>query len=488
MPRIREYTPQSELRNPVDTRRVNTEDLSVGSGLVALGESVSGIERTIQRNKETKDKTNISKRLAETQETFTIDLEERLKQYDGTDTEFSKKFLDDYENHMNELSGEIETNAGRQYFDEARSELRRRFAISASAGQSEKTGAKTVQDFTSSINTSANALVANPTLHDFTSKNLDQMIGGFVQSGMLDATKAEELRIAKNNALGVAAVKGMAKLNPDMAKADLDSGKWDQTLAPKSKELLYGEIEQEKRSIEIQKSKMEADQKAALKERQQADYDNLLQLHSLGRLSNNDILNSSLDGSEKRILMGMVKRTVKSPSTLKTNSDKVARVFDRIHAPDGDPNKIANEAQLNDLFAKGGMSVADLKFFRGELSKLKTEEGKRESMLKSSAMSYAKAAIISGPGPKDPEAHKNYLAFQQEYWKQYDAGIKAGKTPAELTSPDFVAGVARPFIRTPKQKLQSKLGQYKKYEQKASGKTPEQKMKMMDEILKRKGL
>lgn len=502
MGQIREYgPPKVGVSGPVQNRKLETSDISIGPGLEALGRGVAGaqdaafdINNHIKGQQETKEISDTSVKLSDLQAKYSQKWQERLKtgnQDEENPEMFLNDYLAEYDQESEALGGELKTDGAKQFFKEHTSKLRTNLTENALQSEAQLTGEKIKNDFTKVLNNNSATLVTDPTTFEFSKGQVDALVDTYVRTNKLDTTKAEELRQVAGKQLATSAVKGMARINPEAAQYELDSGKWDAYIDGGTKDALYGEIRTETRAKRVESERVQTQQKEALKQAQSVAEDQLLEAQVNGNLNSRMVLDSVIAPERKQHYLSLIKRTSdeRLKASLKPNPAVVMNAFERINMlPDGDPRKIKNEDDLNRLFAKGGMSVENLSFLRKELRKNQTEEGKRESTLKASAMNMAKATIIQGPGPKDPKGAELYLGFQQEYWKAYDKGIKEGKSVAELTDPDFVKGIMRPFIRPPQVRLQDKAVQAMKFKAKAGGSTPEKKMNRIDEILKKRGL
>lgn len=507
MGRIKEYSPQTQVRNAPEGVRARGQDLGVGGGLEQLGQQISGVETGIQRTidrvnaqQEQKEKSAASVAISQNQAEFTNAWQEKLKQpnpYSNPDeTDPTKKFdefyvadfLAEYDEKAEKQLSAFKSEGAKQYFQENSAQLRAQLGERAIQSQSVLAGEKAKLDFTTSLSNSSSALVSDPKGFEFAQKQTQALVNSYVESGRLDAAKAQELLQQANKTLAVSALKGLARINPEQAQKELESTSWDAYIDGPTKDSLYGEVRTESRAKAAEEQRTKSLQKEAVREHQNQVQNEFLERLDKNELSHREVLDSPLEPAQKRVFLSALNRKVEAPNSLKTNPAKFTQVFEAINAPEGSPDRITTDEQLNDAFQRGGMSVENLTFLRKELHKGKTDEGKREQTIKSSATNMIKETIMRSAGPKDPQAPEMNYRAQQEYLKQYEAGIKAGKTPAELADPEFVKSVMKPFIRTPVQKLESKVKAHQKFKQKAGGDTKAKKMSKIDEILKKKGL
>jgi len=499
--KIIQYTQQSDVRNPIDQPRVSAEALSTGRGLAALGQgiddAIEGTQKYLALKDQKAEQDEISQtnvKLSEANALFNKEWQETLRTSDGSDPDLSKNFIARYDEYMTEVYGGLKTKGGKQYFQENNARLRAGLEKSSYSGQAELAGQKAKLDFSKALSFSSSALLDNPTGFQYAKEQQDGYIRGLVAAGRISELDGQALMLEKDRELATSAIRGTAKLNPALARKELESGAWDQYLDARSKEVLFGAVEREERSAEIDRERMQAAQEKAMKARQTEAYDQMMDKWVDGKLTARDVSDSILDPREQRVLINMIKREKKAPRTLKSNPSKVAKMYERVVIlPDGHPAKIANESQLDDLFMRGHISALDHKEARALLKKSQTEEGKLENKYKAAAMEMGKK-MVYGKSAREAEM---YRGFQQSYEKAFAAGIRAGKSPEELSSPEFVAQVARPFKLSPQQKLQDKatrIVQTKKKvdEQEAAakknGEKPKTKFELMQEALRKRGL
>jgi hypothetical protein len=113
-------------------------------------------------------------------------------------------------------------------------------------------------------------------------------------------------------------------------------------------------------------------------------------------------------------------------------------IFNRIHAPDGDPNKITDPSQVLSQVGSG-LTMAGLSKVREEIASKGTPDGEAESAMRSTFFKNAHGQISGtddGMGLKDPQGESQYLRFMAQAYPQIAALKAEGKTPAQIYSPD----------------------------------------------------
>lgn len=124
----------------------------------------------------------------------------------------------------------------------------------------------------------------------------------------------------------------------------------------------------------------------------------------------------------------------------KTYGPAFMNVYQRIHMPDGAPEKITDPSSLYQMVGqKDGLTVAGVDKLVSEINSRKTPEGVAEAEMKRQFLQTAKGQISGsdeGLHIKDPKGDELYLKFLANALPSYDAGKKAGKTAAQLLNPD----------------------------------------------------
>lgn len=113
--------------------------------------------------------------------------------------------------------------------------------------------------------------------------------------------------------------------------------------------------------------------------------------------------------------------------------------YQRIHLPDGDPNRITSPAQLYAMGPSGDLTLAGIDRLTKEMADKKTPEGEAESSMKKTFLTNARGQITGSSknfGFQDPKGDEQFLKFQAQFWPAYQAGRDAGKSPGELLNPD----------------------------------------------------
>jgi len=147
-----------------------------------------------------------------------------------------------------------------------------------------------------------------------------------------------------------------------------------------------------------------------------------------------------LTPAAKERMISAAGRVLAESKADKTYGQAFMNIYQRIHLPDGSPEKITDPSTLYSLVGqKDGLTVAGVDKLVGEINSRKTPEGVAESEMKKQFLMTAKGQISGsdeGLHIKDPKGDELYLKFLATALPAYEEGKKAGKTPAQLLNPD----------------------------------------------------
>lgn len=150
---------------------------------------------------------------------------------------------------------------------------------------------------------------------------------------------------------------------------------------------------------------------------------------------------SNLEVTARERMIKLLEHVGRSDRTAATYGKDFYSLFQRIHAPEGDPNRLTDPAELyKHVTEGGGLSLAGMEKLRTEMSGRRTPEGAAEAELRKQFYANAKAQI-SGSNEglgflKDPKGDELFLKFFAQSQADYEAGRKAGKSPTALLTPD----------------------------------------------------
>lgn len=124
----------------------------------------------------------------------------------------------------------------------------------------------------------------------------------------------------------------------------------------------------------------------------------------------------------------------------KTYGKGFYEAYKLVHAPEGTPGRITDPSVLYERVGPNGdLTVHGVDKLVSEINSRKTPEGVAETEMKSQFLKTARSQISGtdeGLHIKDPKGDELYLKFLANALPAYDAGKKAGKSPAQMLNPD----------------------------------------------------
>lgn len=438
MPQIKEYIQRAEVSGPVQGRRASSEEFGMmGRALQQAGGAIQQTGEVIYKRAEQSEISDASVKMSEAHAEFTNKLNTDLQKGTVNAEEFTKQ----YDDYMAKVSEGFSTRGAKQYLQKSSASMRAHFLESSFAAQSELAGVKTRENYNNTLKNFSSGLMGDPSSYETVREVHNTYLQDLVANGGLPAAVAEKLRTAGETEIAKSAVRGWVDLNPNEAKAQLASGKWDTAFDGDVKKQLLGEAEMGIRSREIEYERQQREAEKIKVQQQQQTQNQFLEKMVSGQLSAKEILKSNLDAfgsGSKQQFLNLMETNAKESERIKTNPGTFVDLFNRVHLPDGDPNKITDENQLNQFLGKG-LTLEDIKNLRGEMQGKGTMAGKEESIMKQRLMDTAKNRLTkSNPmlGIKDPHGDEQLARYQNLFMTKYAEGRKAGKSATDLLSPD----------------------------------------------------
>lgn len=462
MPRIKEYSPSIKAAQPQTLRRATAADFGDYSGFEAAGAGLQDFGSSVQKANGRAEVSDLYAKMSEAHSQFTIDLQDQLKTADPNDKEFAQNFTQKYDDYMSKISSNVSTEAGREYFARTSAAYKAHFYETAAVGQSHLAGEKAVTDYQSSLNSLSSALVSDPSSF----QALKQQHDDFLDSGAVPAEAAIKLKLTGGEHLAKSAIQGWINLNPEYAKEQISQGAWDKEISGDVKVQMLAHADQGIRAQEVEQERAKRKQQEAIALAQQKTQNDFLQKMVDGSLSSKEILASNLDpfGSGSKEQFIKLQEAGNQGFGKKSDPSTVKNLFDRIHLPDGDPNKLIDENQLNTYVSAGNLSFADLNLMRGEMLNKKTEQGAIESQMKKRVFDMAEAKLVKKDpmtGLGDPLGQTLMLQFMRQSYLDEQSAKKAGVSAVDMydpKNPNFIGRSLPNFQRTQQDVIKSIVG------------------------------
>ena len=154
-------------------------------------------------------------------------------------------------------------------------------------------------------------------------------------------------------------------------------------------------------------------------------------------------------------------------------------LYQRVHLPEGDPNRVTDQSQLySHVGLNGDLTVGGVDKLVNEIQARKSPEGVAESEMKSQFLKNARAQITGsneGLHMRDHKGDEQYLKFMAQALPAYDAGKRAGKSAAQLMDPDgpdYVGKIIKNFRRPDSEWFDDMIQDNAPGPENAAGKTP----------------
>jgi len=465
MPEIKQYTTQ--VRAPGPTRQMGHSAAEHG-GLEAqavgqFGGAVVKAADAVATRLDQENTSDVTAKLTKTNADLAIELQELIRTAEPGD----KKAFEDYnkrvEDSLSKVGEDATTGSARQFYTEASAKIKAQLYKTSMDGQSELAGVKAVNDYTSTLNSLSSVAYADPSSVQLQRELHKASIENLVKTGQLPREKALELEKHGESAIVKSTLRGWAGLNPGYAKAKLKSGEFDSVLGAEGKIQIESEIDQAERAKEIELERRERDNERIRKEQTKVTQNKFLVAMQESTLTEKDVLNSDLDafgsGSKEQFLQML--KTKNSPAEkLKTDSGTMISLYNRIHLPEGDPQKLVDENELNTYFGRG-LSLTDLNHLRDEMQGKNTAAGQVESDMKRQLMEVARGRLSkSNPltGFKDPIGDEQMLKFMSYFYNETQKRKAKGQDITELLTPDnpeYIGKMIDQYVRTPQEIMRS---------------------------------
>lgn len=467
MPVIKSYEQRIRNPGPVGGERLSAQDVgaATGSAVAQLGRDVSSAAGVINQRLEQEDVSRLNSLLSKASAEIAVEAKERvastpIESYETIDTSF-KDFQKGVDDRISKIGEQISTAAGRKYFDDVSTDIKMRALQLSFAGQADLKSYKSAKDFESSVFNLANAAKADPTSYELQKNLLQKNIDTLVASKLISQVDGDKLKQSGEETLAKSTLRGWAELEPELAKAKLNGGAFDDVLNPDAKRTILREIETAESAKEIEALRLEKLHEKKLEAEREVTKNTFLQKLSEGNLSTKEVLSSNLTafgGGSKDQFLKLMKREQQSGPP-KTDKSVYIDLFKRINAPESDPKKIRSSDELEYWMAQGRLSYESLQQLRRELQGDGTVEGQIEKDLKGQFVKMAGQKIgVSEFGLRNPKGEENLLAFLSYFSNEYARQRQAGKSPTELLTPgskDYLGNLIPQFQQSQNDILKS---------------------------------
>ena len=482
MPEIRQYAPQSSPIGAVSNQAATGQDFGAGIGEAQqqLGQQIEKAGQVVNDIATQKDVASMNANLATAKDRLGLLYKDQLQK--GTLDHNS--FMQYVGDQMDSVQDGVNTPYGQQRFNQLKAQTQLEFSQQAQVGEAQLTGEQAVQNLKLFTDKNSSYLENNPLGFQNALKQKDDYIDDLVANHGLPAEKASELKTAVMTEFAKGAVRGLMQTNPQEAKAELDSGKWDPYMNADVKYKMDVETDRYQRAQETEAARRQKLAQDAADARQEAAKESMLQKLYGDGLSTDDILKSKdLDEGAKEHMLSLIK--TRNEDKIVTDNSTTRTLFNQIHLADDDPNKyIKTQDDLNKYVVNGSINFDALKLLRGEFVGKGTIQGDADAKATKAFENMAFQAIAK-PDPTthlpDPQGAANYQSWLTDYLQKKQNGLANGKKMSDMTdpkSPDYLGNNFSQYQRTPEQIINDMAAKMKAGQNPAAA--PEPMVKVLD--------
>lgn len=458
MPRIQQY--ESHVEGPgvnnLPQQSINAINPEA-HGLEKLGSDLINAGDAIDKRQSQDEVSDLSVQYAQAH----ADLKNQLLDQAQKGTLDTEKFNDDASDQLDQIGANTQTGAGRRFAQQQSAQIGAHLLESSISAESDLAGAKAKAKYVQTLNANGVSVYNDPSSMEAVMQQQNNAVDALVATGGLPAADAERLRVDGKSHLAMSSFKGLVDLNPEIAKKQLDSGKWDTYINGDQKDEMYGQVSQAERASAAAQELQDRQQKRALEAKNEVSKNGFLKKIQEGTLQSKDILNSSLLEHEKEHFINMMREEAQEKG--KTDPTVYNNLWQRTMLPDGDPNKITDQSQLYGAVGNG-ITVKDVSTLNEWLSGTKTPEGQANQELRKRVMLAADQALVKKDPlglPADPEGQVQMAKFQILVQQKEADQRKANKPMSDLYNPnskDFVGNLIEQFRKSQQQIMQEQIG------------------------------
>lgn len=463
MGQIEEYNQQVAAPEAFGTSSPNTELAGAeGKAIANFGEEVREFGQVVEKRHAQQETSDVYSGAADLRAQYT----ERIQQQTQDGTLDVDKLQEDFDNDIQKLGQNLSTPAGRNYFERQQARLKGNLTQMATSSRAVLASNEAKAKWSNAVDKSSSSLLKDPSSFQDVLEQSVESIDNMIESGGFPAKMRDKAINEMGTEYATAAVRGWIDKDPDFAEKSLKNGVYDKFIDQDRKHQLVGEIRQARNAQEIEAQRAERLKEKAQKAAQGKTQNDFLKKMQDGGLSAKDILNSNLDafgsGSKEQFLQ-MLKKANEPENKLKPDGAVIKNLFDRIHLPDGDPNKLTDENELNNYLANG-LDFENLNRMRDELQGQNTQAGKQEADMKRQVYEIAKGQLTksnSMTGLRDPYGDEQFAKWNAQFLDQFTEQRKEGVPARELldpSSPKYLGRTIDAFKRSQKQIIKDLTG------------------------------
>lgn len=471
MPQIPEYQQQQSVsgtaipgRNARETDVGGPAMSQLGAGLQASGQDLGRAGRALAEQDARAEVTDVYTRMAGMQAKWSKTLRDRGLTVDPSDEgfvngAFATQFQTDLKDDLDTLADRYTTPQGRQTFQKQAAELSAHFVEASGVFEAKLAGVRAAASFDTLVNGWQNSLIRDPDGLPSAQEQVNTAINDTSGTyAMIPATEREKLRLTAARALQKSAVEGWIQLSPSFALAKLQEREQLKNLDADDRHTLIREAKTAQHALEVAKDQQALNQIRALKLQDQAATDDWILKAADFKWNAGDIAaDPRLLPDTKIQLINLAHARSKEPveAPIATIPSTELALFNRIHLPTGDPNKLVDPKQVYQAYLAKQLSWDDMNKLRKEIYDAATPDGAKLGARVNDLVGGIKSSITKANpllGKLDPEGDLQLYKYQSDLQRKVDEYRKTGKDPYDLLDPSKADFFGRPEILSGYQK------------------------------------
>lgn len=356
MPQIEEYNPQVAAPEGIGGVSPNTEFAGAfGRGLEKFGSDVAEGFAGLHRKNVNQESAEAYSFIADQRQQLSQNIQSGIQKGDLD----VNKFTEDFDNQMDTYAQNLDTSEGRNFFERQRARLKGGLLTQASHGMAQIASNQAQGNFQSGVDKSSDHLMDNPAdFHDVVDQG-QELVNSLVENGGLPEKYKSKALAEMGQKFAMAAIRGQADLNPDVARHMIKEGGFDDYLTGNQKREALQEVDRRASANEVEQNRTKKaveDEQKAVSEKWGAD--NLEKLNN-NALSTKEVISAVQNGTLKweqgERWINMIKEGANQE--VKTDPRVKNALIQRIVNPESH-SPITDQADLMPYVGKG-ISVQD---------------------------------------------------------------------------------------------------------------------------------
>lgn len=460
MPQIQEYLPETQAQGPIGGTSPNIELAgAVGRGIENLGAQLENSGQFLHRREAQQETADEYANAADRRAQYT----ERVRQETQNGTLDVDKVLQDYDDETSSAGENLSTPEGKNYFERQTARTRAQILRNAQAGAGQVAANDARASYKTAIDTNSATLTRDPSPDHFKDM-LDQgqeTVGDLVKNGGLPAKMQGQALQEMGTQYSKAYISGLAQVNPEQARKDLDSPLFDSYLNADQRHQMSLEIDRYAAAKETEDRRTDRSVELARKAAQEKFGQDALPKLVNNALSTKDVLSAvqsgTLDWEHGERWLNMIKEGAKQD--VKTDPRVKNGLIQRIVDPNN-TNPIEGPEDLMRYVGKG-ISIADFNSMNSLFNK--TPEGQATQLGEKALFQSAKSIRFKNPmtNQYDVLGEQKYAQFMNDYVQAKKTAKANNISPSDLVNPNSPVyfGKSLESYQTPLQEQLSHVSQ-----------------------------